>query len=181
MTWSTSDPDEDQLAHSIYLKPAGETAFRLLAEQVVAPPWALDDAGLSEGRYVLKVTASDAPTNGSQRSLAGQDISDPFTVDHTPPKLSVKPAALAGGRTVAEVTAVDGNGAIAKGEFTVEGDGGGPKPLPCRDGICDTANESFLLDLPESASGRKITVKVYDAAGNSSTAEIAGESRKGGG
>jgi len=181
VTWTTSDPDDDQLAHSIYLRRAGEPAFRLLADQVGAPPWALDDTSLAEGRYVLKVSASDAPTNGTQRSLAGQDISDPFTVDHTPPKLQLKPGAAAGGRTVAEVMATDGEGVIGRGEYTVEGDSSGPKPLPCRDGICDTANESFLLDLPDSASGHKVTVRVYDAAGNSSTAEIAGESRKGGG
>jgi len=109
-------------------------------------------------------------------------VSDQFTVDHTPPKLELKltpPSAADSGRLKAEVTAVDAVGTIARAEIsimTAAEAGAAVNVLPCRDGICDTSSEGFLIDLPDPGPGHQVTVRVFDAAGNSATVEIPGRS-----
>jgi outer membrane protein assembly factor BamB len=184
VSWTSADPDADTLACTIWLKSspasgagapqAGSAQFTRLAFGVLSSPWALDDSGLAEGVYVLKVEADDAAINGLELSLRDSGASDPFLVDHTAPRLETRrpPGQKEGeGRLVLEVTATDGLSPIARGEYSVDAASGPWILLPCRDGICDTSVESFRLDVARPGPGARITLRVTDAAGNAATVE----------
>ncbi|HZI95282.1 MAG TPA: hypothetical protein VFE84_13640 [Patescibacteria group bacterium] len=178
VTWTSSDPDDDLLSHTIWLKRSEESDFKRVADQIAAGPYALQEASLAEGRYQIKVQVDDARTNGTQRALDDAEISDQFVVDHTPPRLELKQTPGAGtGRLKAEISAVDAVGTIARAEISTTTPGesaANVNVLPCRDGICDTSTEGFLIDLPDPGAGHQVTVRVFDAAGNSATVEIPG-------
>lgn len=179
--WDSRDPDGDDLTFSVSLRPAGEENFRPLAE-AASSPWALDDSGLAEGAYYLRIEASDLPTNGSERALVRAGASPRFLVDRTPPKIEAQRSSGApDGRLVIEATATDALGPIARAERAVTGGEGEPSfmPLPCRDGICDTSTESFLIDVADPGNGRSITIRVFDSAGNAATAEVSAAGRRG--
>jgi hypothetical protein len=136
---------------------------------------------MPEGRWVLTVDVDDTPANGPERSLKARTQLDRFVVDHTAPRVEPrKPSAAAvSGHTVFEVQAVDTLSAIARAEYALGSDDNGPwLPLPCRDGICDTPAESFLLDLPQAAAQGKIRLRVLDAAGNATVFDATASSTR---
>ncbi len=188
IVWTSSDPDADILDHTVSLigtSGASSGLERTLGEGIRTPPFALLDADLPEGAYRIKITVEDGPTNGPERALGDSAESDTFLIDRAAPDLQTRPPAGAvprPGRLIAEVTASDTLSPIARGEYTVEGGEGAETwiDLPCRDGICDTTAESFLIDVKDPAPGRRIKVRVYDAAGNMSEAGLASTERKGG-
>ncbi|MFQ5700978.1 MAG: hypothetical protein ACE5HU_03950, partial [Acidobacteriota bacterium] len=174
ISWKATDPDGDKLTHVLWIRMNGKK-FQKHAEGITEPPFALRDEDLPEGRYQVRLEVDDSPSNGPTRALSTSSVSGPFLVDHTPPRLSVKRLETAGGRPGIEVRAIDGHGGwIDRAEYKVQGAGAKEDDwirLPCRDGICDTANESFLLDPKRLASGRVMVIRVYDAAGNVTTVE----------
>ncbi|HET9480512.1 MAG TPA: hypothetical protein VFP98_02050 [Candidatus Polarisedimenticolia bacterium] len=175
--WTATDPDGDRLAHTIRIRKSGDSEFREIERGVESSPYALDDSKLEEGRHELLVDATDAPTNGPERARLASSAPVEFLVDHTPPTLdAARPEGFAPteSRYVVEVRARDRSSPIARGEYAVAAPGDPARvwvPLPCRDGICDTPSESFLLDLPPQDAGHRIEVRVFDAAGNEATME----------
>jgi hypothetical protein len=191
IVWTSSDPDADILDHTVSLVDTSGTSGapsvfeRTLGEGIRTPPFALLDSDLPEGAYRIKITVGDGPTNGPERALEDSAESDVFLVDRVAPDLQARAPVdvlLRPGRLVSEVTASDTLSPIARGEYTVEGGEGAETwiDLPCRDGICDTTAESFLIDVKEPAPGRRIKVRIYDAAGNVSEAGLPITERKGG-
>ncbi|NOY59504.1 MAG: hypothetical protein GXO75_11345, partial [Calditrichaeota bacterium] len=45
-----------------------------------------DSSNMADGKYEIKVTASDAPSNPAKFALTGEKQSDPFIVDNTGPE-----------------------------------------------------------------------------------------------
>lgn len=181
ITWSSGDPDGDALAHSIWIRKAGETALRKLADGLAAPPFALDDASLPEGIHELKIEVTDSTANGPERALADKATTT-FLVDHTPPILEVRPTATppAPGRVAVHAAARDSVGTIARAEYSLDPARPEPTwtPVPCRDGICDSSVEAFLVEL-EGPVARRITLRVFDAAANSATLEATASGKEG--
>lgn len=182
IAWTTEDPDKDASRHTLWLQRADGSEPRRLAESVASSPWPLEDASLSEGIYTVRVEATDAGVNGPERGLSASAQSAPFLVDHTPPKLSLRPLSTSvPGAIATEIVAADGPGRIERAEFSRAGDASPAAwtSLPCRDGICDTGTESFLVPAADGSASQKLTVRVFDAAGNSATIETSDSSRKG--
>jgi len=170
VTWISSDPDGDDLSYTIWIRRPGGDAPLLVADNVRSSPYTLRDADLEEGIYTLRIQVDDALSNGPERLLTADATSDRFAVDRTPPKIDVRrlPATdAAAGRRQVELSATDLLSPIAGAEAS-----SGPATLFCRDGICDTSAESFLVDEPPA--GKKVRVRVLDAAGNEAVVELPG-------
>ncbi|MGH9869299.1 MAG: hypothetical protein ACREAA_14195 [Candidatus Polarisedimenticolia bacterium] len=169
ITWDASDPDQDSLRTTVMLRRDGETEFRSLTTEA-ASPFALDESNLTEGSYLLKVRVDDTLANGPERALQAEAVSYRFVVDRTPPKVEPNKNASRppAGHLVFEVQAVDALSAIARAEYILGPDDEGKPwlPLSCRDGICDTPAESFLLNLDEGTARGKVRLRVVDTAGN---------------
>jgi hypothetical protein len=66
-------------------------------------------------------TASDAPSNPPADALTGQLVSDAFTVDNTPPRISGLSATRNGGKLDVRWHAADALSNIAKAEYSLDG------------------------------------------------------------
>jgi hypothetical protein len=122
-----------------------------------------DTSDLPEGRYRIRVQASDEPSNPPDRVKRHELTSAVVLVDNTPPSLA---SLEARGRKVSG-TAVDGVGPISRIELSVAGSGDWYPFFP-RDGIYDQQREDFDVDVSGVApAGRVvISVRVYDEANN---------------
>ncbi len=183
--WGSSDPDGDTVEHTLWLRQTGGAEFREVASGVGEPPYALDTSALTEGRWLLKVQASDGRVNGADAALGDAALSDGFLVDRTPPRLEPQPpegGAPRGGRLSLQLRAADGVGTIARGAYCLgdPADDACWKDLPCRDRICDSAEEAFLLDLPAPDPGGRLAVRVQDSAGNRTSIDVPLASKQGG-
>jgi hypothetical protein len=170
--WQAEDRNADTLEYAIYYRPLNETTFRLLKDKVRDNFYTIDGATLADGRYIIKIVASDGPDNPPGQSLSGERLSEPVDIDNTPPVLRVvNPAApnSSVNRVVFDVE--DLTGKIRKGDFSV--DGAPWTPVFPEDGIADSGHERYSVDLPLLATGEHtVSLRAFDSSGNVGTLSI---------
>lgn len=130
-----------------------------------------DTAALAEGKYRLRVDASDEVANPLGDVTHHALESAPVLVDNTPPVF--KAIAMQGRRLRAEVA--DGLGPIVRVEAAIDGRLEW-RPLASTDGLFDTADETVDSDIAPlllvGPGPHVVAVRAYDAAGNSVVHEL---------
>jgi outer membrane protein assembly factor BamB len=166
-SWKADDPNGDTLAYDVHYRRVGDTRFRLLNKSVTEPVLAWDTSTVPNGRYVIRVTGTDAPSNPEALALTGDKESAPFEVDNTPP--TVIASLAAGSPPRIQVTVRDDSSQVRRAEFSI--DGGRWQEIHPRDGINDALEETYeipLRDLP-GPSPHIVVVRASDLLGNVST------------
>lgn len=172
LSWNVTNPDEDELRYRVEYRLWGdEEWFDALApdEVLTSNNWDWETADLPEGRYRVRVTATDELSNAPERVLSHRLESETILVDNTAPKFSglqVQGRKLVG-------TASDQIGPIRRIEMRVAGQEDWT-PIDPKDGIFDEARETFDVDLGKlmGQSGGLLTVRVFDTAGNAEVEHV---------
>lgn len=171
--WQAEDRNGDTMEYAVYYRALNETTFRLLKDKLRDNFYTIDGATLADGRYIIKITASDAPDNPAGQALTGERLSEPIDVDNTPPVVAVAgpPQVSAKGvRMVFDVA--DATGKIKRADLSV--DGAPWNPIFPDDGIADNSKERYSLDLPIMAPGEHtISLRVFDTSGNVGSLSVA--------
>ena len=174
VTWRVDNPDSDELRYRVAFRQDGQPRWveATRTDEVLTKAeldW--DTSSLPEGRYRVRVEASDEisnpPGDGTRHALE----TPPVLVDNTPPVFRALTAQ--GRRLHAEV--VDGLGPVVRVEVAIDGKVEW-RPLGPIDGIFDTADETVDADLsslfpPGPPATHVVAVRAYDAAGNSAVRE----------
>jgi sugar lactone lactonase YvrE len=168
--WQAEDRNGDTLEYAIYYRPLNETTFRLLRDKLRDNFYTIDGATLADGRYIIKIIASDAPDNPMGQALTGERLSEPVDIDNTPPVLrALTPQASSGNRVAFEVD--DATGKIKRGDFSL--DGAPWTPLFPDDGIADSGHEQYSVELPALAPGEHtVSLRAFDGSGNVGTLSV---------
>ena len=174
LSWKIENPDADALRYRVAFRKEGQLTWRDILradETYTRSDYDWDTSVLSEGRYRIKVEASDELANPPETTERHSLVSESFVVDNTPPV--IEKAALEGGKL--KVTAKDGISPIARIEVAVDGR---PdfRPLTPTDGLFDSVTESGEGSVSLLAgSGRHLYfVRVVDGSGNATTREVEG-------
>jgi len=172
VTWRVDNPDNDALRYRIGFRREEQKTWRDVlreGEVLTKSEYEWDTTALPEGRYRLRVEASDEPANPPDQVQRHTLESQMVLVDNTPPV--IQELTLTGRRLRAR--AVDGLGPIARAEVAVDGR---PewRPLRSADGVFDTATETIDADLSAlvPAGSHIVALRVYDAAGNAVAREL---------
>ena len=171
LNWEASDPDEDALSFTVEWRAEGADRWMLAAEGLTDTSLEWATRGLADGRYTVRVTATDAPANppGSERTSSRR--SDPFLLDQTAPVLE---AQLDGERITGTVT--DAAGAVAGVSFRVD-DEAGFRPVNAEDLLFDSPEEAFTLPLGgldlDPSEPHLVTLRAVDTRGNASFTSVA--------
>lgn len=170
--FKVDNPDQDELRYYVEYRPvAGTRWFDALEPGKVLTrsefTWKTDD--IPEGAYVLRVTASDEPSNPPSRAKKHSLESNVILVDNTAPSFE---NVVVRGRHV-ELRARDLVGPIRRLEARLVGREEWI-PFEPTDGIFDEPSEDFVLDLSQlSPSGPElVTIRVFDTAGNSDVRHV---------
>jgi hypothetical protein len=175
VTWKVENPDNDALRYRVNFRREGAAAnapWRDVlreGEVLTKSEYEWETLALPEGKYRLRVEASDEPANPPSDVQRHTLESQPVLVDNTPPVITQM--ALAGRRLKARV--VDGLGPIARVEITIDGKLDW-RPLAAADGVLDSADEAIDADVSAlvPAGSHIVALRVFDAAGNSVVREI---------
>ena len=169
VVWTAVDPNQDTLNYEVSYRGEGESLWKPLRKNLREAVIAWDTVAMPDGRYMLKIVASDAPSNPEATSLSGERESKPFDVDNTPPNVSdlvVAPAADGHRLTFA---ALDDSSAVQAVEYAV--DSGPWQMIYPVDGIADSRREQFdVLVTGYSGGVHTLVLKVTDLLGNVVTA-----------
>ncbi|OJY22368.1 MAG: hypothetical protein BGO98_37965 [Myxococcales bacterium 68-20] len=172
VTWKVDNPDSDPLRYRIAFKREGQAQWRdaLKADEVHTKTeldW--ETSALPEGKYRVRVEASDEAANPPDQVLKHALESDTVVVDNTPPRIET--LTLAGRRLRARV--VDGTSPIVRFEIAIDGRTDW-RPLAPADGVFDTSDESVDADVSVVVppGSHIVVVRAFDAAGNAVSRDI---------
>jgi hypothetical protein len=172
VTWHVDNPDSDPLRYRLAYRREEQKGWRDLNrpdEVVTKAEYDWETAALPEGKYRVRVEASDEISNPPDQVQKHSLDSQTVLVDNTPPVFSA--LALTGRRLKARV--VDGLGPVARVEVAVDGRLEW-RPIAPQDGIYDAADESFDADVSSivPADSHIVAVRATDSSGNSVVKEI---------
>lgn len=166
LSWKMANPDEDTLRYRLLYQLIGTPNwFDVLAPQetLTKDSYTWNTQDLPEGRYRIRVIATDELSNPPSRVKQHSLDSNIVLVDNTPPVVEQLTVA---GRHI-KGTATDGVGPIARIEVAVSGSNRWLPFFPT-DGVFDQNREAFDLDVSGLFSNVPVmlTLRVYDAANN---------------
>ncbi len=171
ITWQAEDPDGDRLSYSLHYRGERETEWKLLKADLTDPTYSIDAEALADGRFLFRVTASDALSNPAATARQGELVSPPVLIDRTPPVLTVQAPARVAGAFEIRFSALDAASPLRSCEYSL--DAGPWSPLAPEDGIIDSEQENFLLRVNPAAEGEHVLViRAFDSAGNAALARL---------
>jgi hypothetical protein len=163
IAWKAEDADGDRLTYSLLYRREGDTTWHDLRADLTDSIFVWDTTSVGDGRYTIKVVASDDSTNTPDRALKGERESDPIDVDNTPPVITTEVVRRPGGLRLA-VHVHDALSAILKVEYSV---GSGPWQLiyPI-DGLADSPDEQYEIPVANEAEAARVIIRASDILQN---------------
>jgi len=170
LRWKVENPDNDELIYRLWFRQEKESVWRPLGgpEPLGKPEYDWNTDSVPDGRYFIRVWASDEKVTPKDQALDFTFDSPLFLVDNSRPAIVDLRADLPriAGR------AHDAASIISQIEYSI--DGNEWRPASPEDGILDETSEAFFIRLPSSlAPGPHIvTVRAWDSADNVGSARI---------
>jgi hypothetical protein len=164
ISWKADDDDDgDRLTYAIEYRREGTDVWRELKSGITDSMYVWDTTSAVDGRYIVRVRASDSPSNAPERALTGERESDPIDVDNTPPTLTTE-VTRQGSTARLLIRAHDARSPIRAVECSVNG---GPwQLLYPLDGLADSPDERYELPLASATDVGRIVVRATDLLQN---------------
>jgi sugar lactone lactonase YvrE len=165
--WRADDPNDDRMTYTVSYRREGESAWRVLRSGLGDPIFVWDTTSVPDGRYVIRVTASDMSVNSPADGLEGARESDGFDVDNTAPVITLA-APAAQSPAVVRVTVRDTHSGVQRVEYAVGGDKW--QVVYPADGLSDSREEVYEIKLPSAADRARLVIRATDVLQNVATA-----------
>jgi hypothetical protein len=167
--WVATDRNQDTLIYDVYYRGDSERTWKLLKKGLEDSFYTINSDALPDGTYVLKVVASDSPSNPAAGTPAGalsaEIESRPFSIDNTPPTVKIQQTGITGGRVRVAIDASDATSTLNQSEISV--DTGPWQAVFPVDGITDSKSETYAYQSDILASGEHvIAFRTYDQNDN---------------
>jgi hypothetical protein len=169
--WAVNDVNGDEMIYKVDIRGMNESDWKLLRDKVKEKFLTWDSTAFPDGRYKIRLTASDSPANAPAQALSSQLESDSFVIDNTPPQIS----GLAGSRTGSQLTirwkAKDALSVLDNAEYSVDGKEWMAVEPTTR--LTDSLEHDYVLTLDGIAAGEHtVAVRVSDEFDNQSVEKI---------
>jgi hypothetical protein len=166
ITIQAADQNGDKLRFILAFREVGSEGWITVTDKLLVPKYVWDTRSVGDGRYELRVTASDDPVNPPEGARTGARVSEPFVIDNTGPTVRELAAKVAGGKVSVSGLTVDSCSRVASIYYSVDSQTKWVALLPT-DGICDSDNERFAFDVKDLKGGaHRIALRVADMLGN---------------
>ena len=168
--WLANDDNGDTLSFKVEIRGVNETAWKLLRDNLRDRYYSWDSTAFPDGKYVLRVTASDAPSNPPDQALRASLESDPFLLDNTPPEITGLRGAASGNQIEVRFHAKDALSVIGKAEYSINGgDWVVVEPVTR---LTDSMEEDYRVTIDRGQGETTIAVRVADENENESVAKM---------
>jgi sugar lactone lactonase YvrE len=164
IVWRAEDDNRDDLVYDVLYRREGETAWKALKRGMSEAILVWDTSSVPNGRYFMRVVATDTPSNSPATALTGAMESTSFEIDNTPPAITVTSVRREASRVTITFEVRDTNSAVQKADYSLDGDRW--QTIYPKDGIADSRFEQFELVLDGDAGARGVILRATDALNN---------------
>ncbi|MFO7654745.1 MAG: hypothetical protein R6X25_13130 [Candidatus Krumholzibacteriia bacterium] len=175
-SWQASDPNGDDLVYLLEYRRADASTWRPVGEPRTEPLGSWNTRTVPDGHYVVRLEASDRPSNPGATALRSYRETAPFLVDHTAPSVQDLKLSRSEKGFRLQMRAEDALSHLAGA--VIELPDGRRERLEPVDLICDSRAERFDTEIvfPRTDSRPvalpwRVRVEVYDRPGNLAAAE----------
>lgn len=166
ITWESADVNADAMQYALYFRRGTSGQWILLKDKIRESQFEWDTRSVADGRYEVKVVASDAAANPPGKGHATGRVSDPIVVDNTAPAIGDLNWQQRGAAVQVDLTAVDRTSVVAAMDYAVDSSREWQAVLPT-DTIFDGPREAVTISIPGLQPGtHQITLRATDAKGN---------------
>ena len=166
IAWEASDPNNDALAYALYFRRGVDAPWILLKDRLTDLTFEWDTRAVADGRYQIKVVASDAAANQPGTGKSASRISDPVVVDNTPPVIGDLKWKQNGPAVHVELRVADRTSTVASVEYSVDSAKDWQLVLPV-DKIYDGPEATVGFDVAGLSPGsHQVTLRATDSKGN---------------
>jgi hypothetical protein len=166
ITWEAADANTDPMLYALYFRQGTAGQWILLKEKVREAQFEWDTRAVADGRYEVKVVATDAAANPPGQGRTSGRVSDPVIVDNTPPAIGDLRWQQKGANVTVDLTAVDRTSVVAAMDYAVDSSREWQAILPS-DNIFDGPQETVSFSVPGLSPGsHQVTLRATDAKGN---------------
>jgi hypothetical protein len=171
LSWRGVDPNGDPLRYKVAVRADPDGEWIEIGKDLEASVLTWNTNTLGDGRYRVKVTASDAEGNAVGEGLTAEAVSEPFSIDNTPPRVTTLEAAARTGGVEVSGAAEDGEGWLQRLDLAI--DDGAWHALTPDGGLSDAPRLTFRTQLKDLEPGpHLLSVRAVDAAGNAATRAV---------
>jgi outer membrane protein assembly factor BamB len=168
--WLARDENDDEMVFKVEIRGVNEQNWKLLKDNVEEEYLSWDATAFADGRYQIRVTASDSPSNPGLEALSYSAESEPFTIDNTPPEIAGITAAREASHLRVKFRATDAASRLDRAEYSV--DGGEWKMMLPVTRLFDYRQLDFDFPTGDAGAGEHtVAVRVWDANDNLATAK----------
>src|SRR5207342_2152413 len=95
LSWRGVDPNGDPLRYRVAVRAEPDGPWIEIAKDLEVSVLTWNTNTLGDGRYRVKVTASDVEGNAVGEALTTETVSEPFGIDNSPPRVTSLDASAA--------------------------------------------------------------------------------------
>ncbi len=166
INFSATDFNKDTLVYKVDFRKVGRTGWIELTDDLETPSFEWDGKTVEDGRYEVRVIASDRMSNTSETTLTGSRVSEAVVIDNTGPAITDTSVQVDKADAKVELKAVDRFSSVAELHYTVDSNEKWVGTVP-NDMVFDTTEESFTIVIEDLEPGEHVVaVRAKDAAGN---------------
>lgn len=168
ISWTAEDPNDDDLVYSVHYRGRDESNWKLLDKDLTEAHYTIDAVSFPDGVYLVKVTASDRPSNPAGQTVESELISKPFVITNSSPSVEMASPQIQGQKVTVKFSARTTASTVYQAEYSL--DGSEWSILFPDDKIADSYAEQYVLNVENLSPGEhSIAVRVVDSVGNIGT------------
>lgn len=170
IVWSAEDPNGDAMIYNVYYRNVGQQRWVELEKDSKETLKLWDTRTVSDGRYEVKILASDSPDNPVGTALTYRRISDPVLVDNTPPAILVEKLSPDGKKLHVRALIKDAMSNVVAAKYAINSNDEW-KALASADDIFDSPEEAVEFTVEDLGPGEhRLVIQAEDESGNTAYA-----------
>ncbi|MHC4397967.1 MAG: flagellar hook assembly protein FlgD, partial [Planctomycetota bacterium] len=164
--YKVEDDNKDKLIYKIDFRKTSRSGWIKIEDKIQENSFEWDGKTVEDGRYEIRVTASDERSNTAETYLTGTRVSEPVVVDNTGPNIGKYSMAKKNKKNTLKLQVIDKLSAIGQLQYTVDSNSDWISTIP-DDSVYDTTTEDFTIVTEKLEAGEHIiTIKASDDVGN---------------
>ena len=169
--WTASDANNDSLSFKVEIRSQNDRWWRMLKDKLGDRYYAFDSTAFPDGKYVVRVTVSDAPGNVPAQALTSALESDVFTIDNTPPEITdLKVNGSGAAKRQISFAAKDALSWLDKAEYSLNGsDWTLLQPV---NKVTDSQSLRYQFEVD---GGQTVAVRIFDENDNVAVKQVAAQ------
>jgi hypothetical protein len=167
--WLANDDNGDSMLFKVEIRGINETDWKLVHDKIREHYLSWDSTAFPDGKYVVRVTATDSPSNPPDQALTSSRVTDPFLIDNTPPEITGLTAVPSNGKIEVRFHAKDALSLLGQAEYSVNG--GDWVVVEPTTRLTDSMEHDYRVQVDRGTGETTIAVRVQDEYENQAVAK----------